>query len=136
MTRKEYEVLIVLAMFPLTDTSLVVEAVKEKSLLEFLNEPGVDINSEQETAVKSLLEYFDGLQESNMIIEMKSVKSSNVDSIGYDPITRTMYVRFLNGGEYAYKNVPKDVFIKVFESDSIGKEIYAIKNQYEAEKVK
>jgi len=135
MTRKEYEVLIVLAMFPLTDTSLVVEAVETNSLLTFLEEPGVDVDSEQLDAVKALLKYFDDLQESNMIVEMKSVHSSNVDSLGYDPISNTMFIRFTGGGEYRYKNVPKEVYNRVFHAESVGKAIYEIKKNYEVEKV-
>ena len=52
--------------------------------------------------------------------EMQPVSSSNVDSVGYDENTETLYVQFLNGTIYEYKNVPIMVFEQLLSSPSIG----------------
>jgi hypothetical protein len=53
-------------------------------------------------------------------MEMKSVKSSNVESIGYDSSTKTMAVKYLNGGLYHYEGVPSEVHENLMASKSIG----------------
>jgi len=41
---------------------------------------------------------------------MHQVASSNVDSIGYDENTESLFVRFLNGSIYLYRGVPNIIF--------------------------
>jgi hypothetical protein len=53
-------------------------------------------------------------------IVMIPVVSSNVESIGYDEETQTLRVRFLNGSEYDYKNVPIIEFEQLKNAQSIG----------------
>jgi hypothetical protein len=48
------------------------------------------------------------------------VSSSNVAAVGYDDDTNTLGVRFLNGTEYHYLNVPKDVFEGLKSASSVG----------------
>jgi len=55
-----------------------------------------------------------------MPVEMIPVESSNLSAIGYDSDTSTLYVNFLNGSQYAYKEVPEEVFEEFKESDSKG----------------
>lgn len=38
------------------------------------------------------------------------VVSKNLESVGYDPLSLTLEVRFLDGSVYAYKNVPEALF--------------------------
>lgn len=41
--------------------------------------------------------------------EMKSLKSSNVDSFGYTHTTQTLRVKFTNGDVYDYEGVPHEI---------------------------
>lgn len=49
-----------------------------------------------------------------------SVSSSNVAAIGYDDDTNTLGVKFLNGSEYHYSGVPKDVYNGLLSASSVG----------------
>lgn len=65
------------------------------------------------------------------IPEMQPVSSSNVESVGYDGSSETLYVRFLNGSIYTYLNVPLVVFEQLLNSPSIGSFMHRnIKNVY------
>lgn len=56
-----------------------------------------------------------------MSVEMVPVESSNLQEIGYDPETSTLYVGFLNGSRYAYKDVPEEIFEEFKGADSMGR---------------
>lgn len=43
-------------------------------------------------------------------MEHKPIKSSNIQSAGYDPESKTMEVRFTNGSTYEYNDVSQDDF--------------------------
>lgn len=43
-------------------------------------------------------------------IALTGVKSSAVHSIGYDPETQTLRVRFHNGGMYDHEGVPPETY--------------------------
>lgn len=69
-------------------------------------------------------------------IVMIPVVSSNVESIGYDEATQTLRVRFLNGSEYDYKNVPIMEFEQLNNAQSVGSYLNRnIKGNYAYEKV-
>ncbi len=69
-------------------------------------------------------------------IVMIAVVSSNVESIGYDEGTQTLRVRFLNGSEYDYKNVPVMEFEQLKNAQSVGSYMNRnIKGSYAYEKV-
>ncbi len=53
-------------------------------------------------------------------IEMISVISSNVESIGYDEGTQTLRIKFLTGAIYEYKNVPLMEFEQLKNATSVG----------------
>jgi len=55
------------------------------------------------------------------------VKSSNVESIGYE--NSTLEVKFLDGGIYQYYGVPDSVYKTLMSGISVGK--YLAKNVYE-----
>jgi hypothetical protein len=68
--------------------------------------------------------------------EMISVSSSNVESIGYDESTELLYVKFLNGSIYEYKNVPKMIYEQLLAAPSIGSYMHRnVKGLYPYEKV-
>ena len=65
-------------------------------------------------------------------IPMVAVNSSNIESVGYDQDTETLYVEFKNGSAYKYDNVPFWKFTELVDADSAGKYLNAeIKGQHE-----
>lgn len=69
-------------------------------------------------------------------MEHKKVTSSNIESIGYDDVSKTMEIKFKGGGIYSYKNVSKEDFGKFESANSIGKHFFAhIKNKYPGVKI-
>lgn len=62
-------------------------------------------------------------------MQMISVSSSNISSIGYE--NQTLYVSFHSGGLYAYSGVPYSTFNDLLNAPSHGKYFAAhIKNTY------
>lgn len=55
-----------------------------------------------------------------MEIKMNKVKSSNVDMVGYDEITKVMRIQFLDGRIYEYSGMPKLIYDTLKNSNSIG----------------
>jgi len=53
------------------------------------------------------------------------VKSSNIDSIGYDNASRTMIVAFKNRSVYAYHPVTQAGYESLRTADSVGKHFHA-----------
>lgn len=70
-------------------------------------------------------------------IEMIQVASSNVESVGYSETEEIIKVRFLNGGEYIYKNVSNPtVFEELVNAASVGAYLNRnIKNAYPYERI-
>ena len=54
---------------------------------------------------------------------MVDVKSSNIQSLGYD--NRGLFVRFIGGVAYHYPEAPKILFDELVQSESVGKEFSA-----------
>ena len=54
------------------------------------------------------------------IVYMYDVGSSNVDSIGYDDKTQTLYIRFLDGSLYEYHDVPEEMWTGLANAESKG----------------
>lgn len=54
-------------------------------------------------------------------IAMSAVKSSSVSEAGYDPATKTLAVKFSNGGTYHYHGVSKEAFEQLQKAESYGK---------------
>lgn len=68
--------------------------------------------------------------------EMTIVSSSNVESVGYEANTEILYVRFLNGSLYEYKNVPIMVYEQLLNAPSIGSYMHRnIKGIYPYERI-
>jgi hypothetical protein len=53
-------------------------------------------------------------------MERKSVSSSNLSSIGYDPTTRTLEIEFNSGAIYQYSGVPEPKYEALMNAASIG----------------
>jgi len=59
------------------------------------------------------------------VIPMAKVKSSQVDSIGYDPATNTLAVKFIRTpAEYHYPDVTADDYAALQKAESIGSHIH------------
>lgn len=56
-------------------------------------------------------------------IELRAVNSSNVHSIGHDSASKTMAVKFRNGGEYHYPQVDDELYGKVRDAPSVGRAV-------------
>lgn len=66
-----------------------------------------------------------------------SVSSSNLASVGYDALTRTLEVAFLNGGLYSYTGVPAIVHQNLMSASSHGEYFSAnIRNKYSTRKLR
>jgi hypothetical protein len=69
-------------------------------------------------------------------VEMISVSSSNIESLGYDEQNQIAYVRFLNGTLYIYKDVPKHEYDALLNAPSIGSYLHRnYKNVYHYERI-
>ena len=54
-------------------------------------------------------------------MKMTPVKSSNIESVGYDELNLTLHVEFKNGKTFAYKNVYANEYNELLNADSVGK---------------
>lgn len=71
-----------------------------------------------------------------MSVTYLPVQSSNIAEVGYDPDALTLYVRFLNGSEYAYDEVPPEAFEDLVNAPSVGQELNSsIKGAYRHRRV-
>lgn len=68
--------------------------------------------------------------------EMIPVDSSNIESVGYDNASETVYVSFLNGSVYIYKGVPEYEFENLRDAPSVGSYLHRnFKNVYPYERI-
>jgi hypothetical protein len=66
----------------------------------------------------------------------KHVESSNIESIGYDSMSQTLEIEFLNGSIYQYFDIPQHIYQELIDADSHGKYLAAnIKGHYRYSKV-
>lgn len=56
--------------------------------------------------------------------DMKMVYSSTVDSIGYDPDTQEVHVKWQSGKVSVYSDVPPSKAFEVMNAPSVGKAIH------------
>lgn len=54
-------------------------------------------------------------------MERQYVSSSNIASIGYDPVNMVLEIEFLNGAVYQYYDVPQSIYDGLMAADSHGK---------------
>lgn len=53
-------------------------------------------------------------------MKRKSIKSSNLKSVGFSTSTQVLEVEFLNGAVYHYKEVPAIKVLELILADSVG----------------
>ena len=53
-------------------------------------------------------------------MERKLVSSSNLHSVGYNPTTETLEIKFHKSGVYQYFNVPNSIYDKLMSASSKG----------------
>lgn len=64
------------------------------------------------------------------------VKSSNINSIGYDEKNKTLEIEFHSGGIYQYLNVEKELYDNIMSASSKGGFFHRfIKDKYHTKKV-
>lgn len=67
---------------------------------------------------------------------MKPVKSSNLHSVGYDPRSRDLTVRFKSGATHRYHDVPPEKHAALMAADSVGSHFHAhIRSAHRSTKV-
>ena len=67
-------------------------------------------------------------------MNMISVSSSNLDSVGYEK--GTLYVRFKNGSLYSYSGVPEYVYNELMDASSKGHDLATyVKGHYPYSKI-
>lgn len=54
-------------------------------------------------------------------MQLFQVQSSNVEAVGYDPLSSTLRVQFKNGSIYDYEAVPQQKFVGLLAAESTGK---------------
>lgn len=70
-------------------------------------------------------------------MEMINVTSSNIDSVGYEESSSTLYVQFKSGDLYKYYGVPENKFSLLLKSQSAGSYLnQEIKGHYRYDEVR
>lgn len=54
-------------------------------------------------------------------MDMKPVKSSNLEAVGYDEKERRLKVQFKKGGTWVYEDVPAGVHESLMRAESVGR---------------
>ena len=54
------------------------------------------------------------------MMEMITVKSSNLKAVGYDEMGGNLHVEFQTGTFYVYRQVPKELYTRLLKAPSIG----------------
>jgi hypothetical protein len=57
-------------------------------------------------------------------MKLTPVKSSNIEAAGFDPATRTLTVKFRNGGTYHYADCHQHHFDGLCSAESAGKYLH------------
>lgn len=63
-------------------------------------------------------------KEDDKLPEMESVTSSNVNSIGFCPDRKCIFVEFANGGTYKYSDCDRKLFDDLKAAESLGSFIH------------
>ena len=54
-------------------------------------------------------------------MERQPVKSSNVESVGYNAEENILEIKFRNGGIYQYAGVQPEMYANLLEAESVGR---------------
>ena len=67
----------------------------------------------------------------------RSVQSSDLRSVGYDPANSVLEIEFNSGGVYQYFNVPSNVYQALMSASSHGTYFHAnIKDRYRYSRIR
>jgi KTSC domain len=78
----------------------------------------------------------DFLSDAESQMRWQPVSSSNVAAVGFNPAINVLGVRFLNGSEYHYYDVPEDIAQSLESASSVGGFLHAfVKGHYAYERV-
>ena len=70
-------------------------------------------------------------------MQRQQVSSSDIASIGYDPVTQTLEIEFHSGGIYQYSNVLESIYSGLVSAGSHGKYFHQhIKSIYSYQKIR
>jgi len=70
-------------------------------------------------------------------MKRERVRSSNIESIGYEPGGKTLEIEFKDGGIYQYVGVPEGTYAQLMGSHSKGRFFHQyIKDTYQCRKVR
>jgi hypothetical protein len=56
------------------------------------------------------------------MFQMVPVVSSQIQSIGFDPVQKVMRIQFNRGGLYEYQNVEPETYSTILTAESVGAE--------------
>ena len=51
-------------------------------------------------------------------MKLTSISSTNLQAVGYDPITSELQIQFRNGDVYSYQNVPSNLYERMITGDA------------------
>jgi frataxin-like iron-binding protein CyaY len=60
------------------------------------------------------------------MVDMSPVKSSNIESVGYDAEGSRLHVKFKNGGEYIYHGIEPAQHAELMAADSAGSHLHKV----------
>ncbi|NOH03142.1 MAG: KTSC domain-containing protein [Chloroflexi bacterium] len=67
----------------------------------------------------------------------QTVQSSDLRSVGYDPVNSILEIEFNSGGVYQYFNVPASVYQALMRASSHGRYFHAnIKDRYRYSRIR
>lgn len=70
------------------------------------------------------------------VMKRISVTSSNVVSIGYDPISQILEVEFRDNAIYHYFDVPREIYEGLLDAESVGRFLHRhVKGVYDYSRV-
>ena len=71
-----------------------------------------------------------------LVLNREPVESSNLNSVGYEPDTKTLEIEFHDGGIYQYFDVPEHIHADLMSASSHGKYFHAnIRKNFRYEKI-
>lgn len=69
-------------------------------------------------------------------MKYQPVKSSNIDSVGYDANTRTLGIKFKSGAEHHFMNVSQQTHDDLVKAPSVGKHFHkAVRGKFQSAQV-
>jgi hypothetical protein len=77
------------------------------------------------------------MKEKTHAVQHHKVRSSNIESIGHDPGSNTLHIKFKDGGHYTYAGADRNVFTMMLAAPSKGKYFHKIvKPRFKHTKIK